>query len=119
MRISAAILAAAALLFVGAPAAFATAATHQIWGQISHVNTAGKTLAVKEDGTTHKEMTFALANDAKIMSGAKVTSLAELKVGERVKVSYADVGSRHEAQRIDVMHANTAATKPYQKHSSK
>jgi len=119
MRTSAAIFAAAALLLAGAPAAFAASATHQFSGQISQINTVGKTLSVKEKGTTHTEMTFALATDAKIMEGAKATSLGDLKVGEHVKVSYADVGSTHEAQRIDVMHAKTAMTKPYQKHSAK
>jgi hypothetical protein len=118
MRTSAAILAAAAILFAGAPAAFAAPATHQFSGQISQINTLGKTLSVKEKGTMHTEMTFALASDAKIMAGPKETSLADLEVGEQVKVSYADIGSKHEAKRIEVMHAKTATAKPYQKHSA-
>lgn len=120
MRTSAAILvAAAAILLAGAPAAFATSATHQFSGRISKIDTAGKTLAVKEEGKTQMEMNFALANDAKIMEGYKKTTFGDLKVGERVKVSYADVASKHEARRIEVMHAETATAKPHQKPSAK
>ena len=119
MRTSVAIFAAAAILLAGAPAALAKGATQQFSGQISQIDAVGKTLAVKEQGKTHMEMTFAVASDAKIMAGSTAKNLGELKVGERVKVSYADVGSKHEAQRIEVMHAKTATAKPYQKPSAK
>ena len=119
MRSTVAIFAAAALLLVGASAAIAKSATQQFSGQISRIDSVAKTLVVKEEGNTHTEMTFTVGSYAKIMEGSKATSLGELKVGEHVKVSYADVGSKHEAQRVEAMPAKTAAAKPYGKTSAK
>jgi hypothetical protein len=119
MRISVAIFAAAAILLAGAPVALAKDATQQFSGQISQIDTVGKTLAVQQESKNPTKMTFAVASDAKIMAGFTAKSLGELKVGEHVKVSYADVGSKHEAQRIEVTSAKTATAKPYRKPSAK
>lgn len=119
MRTSVAVFTAAAILLAGAPVALAKATTHQFSGQISRVDTVAKTLVVKNEGKSRTEMTFAVASDAKIMVGTMSKSLADLKVGEHVKVSYADVGSRHEAHRINVTHAKTAKAKPYPRPAAK
>jgi hypothetical protein len=58
-----------------------------------------------------EEMTFTLATDAKIMAGPKAKNLGDLKVGERVKVSYLDEGKSHRAQRIDVVSPGRVAEK--------
>lgn len=108
---TAAVLVGAAFLLAGAPLALAKSAAHQFWGEVSHLDSTAKTLAVKPN-SGKQEMTFTLAPDAKIMQGSKAKSLAELKVGERVKVSYADEGSTHRAQRIEVFAAQTAKTYP-------
>ena len=95
--------------YILAAAPMARAAEHQFSGDVSRLDATAKTLVVKEDGAkSPKEMTFSLATDAKIMQGAKARSFADLKVGERVKVSYADAGSAHQAKRIDVLGTQTA-----------
>jgi hypothetical protein len=105
----AAILVGGAFLFAGAPMALAKTAEHQFSGVVSHLDSAARTLAVKNhDGGTGKEMKFALASDAKIMQGSQARGLGQLKIGERVKVTYADQGSTHQAKRIDVLPARTA-----------
>ena len=119
MRHTVAVFAAAAFLLAGASAALAKGATQEFMGQIKRVDTVEKTLVVTKGGNSAAEMTFAVASDAKIMAGPKTKSLGELWVGEHVKVSYADVGSKHEAQRIYVVPAKTAAAKPYKKPSAK
>jgi len=119
MRTSVAIFAVAAMLLAGASPVFAKGATQQFSGQISQIDTVAKTLAVKEQGNAHTQMSFAIPSDAKIMAGVKTKSLGDLMVGEHVKVSYADVGSMHKAQRIEVMQSKTAAAKPYQKPGGK
>lgn len=105
----AAVLVGAAFLLAGAPMALAKTDQHQFSGGVTRLDAAAKTLAVKEQGgKTGKEMTFTLAPEAKIMQGSKATSLGALKVGEQVRVTYADQGSTHQAQRIEVLPAQTA-----------
>lgn len=108
----AAILVSGAFLLAGAPVAVAKTMQHQFSGEVSRTDSTAKTFVVKDHATSAKEMTFSLAPDAKIMQGAKARSLAELKVGERVKVSYTDEGSKHQAKRVEVLPAKTAKAPP-------
>ena len=109
----AALLVGGAFLLAGAPMALAKTAEHQFSGEVTHVDAAAKTLAVKDPSAkAAKEMTFTLLPETKIMEGPKARHLAELKVGEKVKVSYADQGMTHQAQRIEVAPAKTAKAAP-------
>jgi len=109
----------AAFLLVAAPMALAKPMEHNFSGEVSHMDSAAKTLTVKEHGgKTGHDMTFTMAPAAKIMQGSKARSLTELEVGERVKVTYSDLGSVHQAQRIEVLAAKTANAKPASKPKS-
>jgi hypothetical protein len=114
---TAAVLVGTAFLLAGAPLALAKPAQHQFWGQVSQLDSAARTLAVKPN-SGKQEMTFTLAPDAKIMQGAKARSLADLEVGERVKVSYADEGTAHKAERIEVFAAQAKTHPGYTKPKS-
>jgi len=98
--------------YILAAAPMARAAEH-FTGDISQLDAKAKTVAVKEHGMkAGKEMTFALAPDAKIMQGAKAKALTDLRVGEQVKVSYANQGATHQAERIDVLPRKSAKAMP-------
>lgn len=111
MRFAIATFMVAALVFGGASTSSAKDTTNQFTGEISRIDSARKILVVKQQGPHMKEMNFALASNAEIKSGYLTKDLEDLKPGERVKVSYVDQGSKHEAQRIDLLHAKTAAAK--------
>ncbi len=81
-------------------------------GEIRKVDTAAKTLVVKGLGpASTKEMTFQVGDGTKTMMGVKTLTLASLKSGEQVKVTYVDEGALHKAQRIEVEQAKTGAAK--------
>jgi TusA-related sulfurtransferase len=46
------------------------------------------------------------------MEGSKVRTFAELKVGERIMVTYTDQGSTHQAKQIDMLPATAANVAP-------
>jgi hypothetical protein len=98
--------------FLSALALPAVAAELQLSGKLTRLDAKAKTLAVmKDSGSAAAQTTsFTLAPDAKIMQGTRTTSLDDLEVGQRVKVTYADEGSMHRAKRVEVLSANTAAT---------
>jgi hypothetical protein len=109
----AAVLAGGAFLLAGAMPALAVTADHQLSGKVSHLDAKAKTVAVKEEGgTTAKVTSFTLAPDAKVMEGSKVRTFAELKVGERIMVTYTDQGSTHQAKQIDMLPATAANVAP-------
>lgn len=115
-----AFLVGAAFLLLGAPMGLAKPAAHLFSGEVSHLDKAAKTLAVKERaGKPWKEMTFTLAPNAKITQGAQAKSLGELKVGERVRVTYDEQGDAHQAQKVEVLAAKTAQAKPAYKPTPK
>jgi hypothetical protein len=107
MRSKTAMAVVGAAMLAAAPMA-AMAAEH-FTGDISQLDAKAKTLAVKEHGRT---MTFALAPYATIMQGPKARELTDLRVGEQVKVSYANEGATHRAERIDVLQARSAKAMP-------
>ena len=114
MRKTMAVLAGAAFLIGGAPMTLAKTDQHEFSGSVIRFNSTAKTLAVQESGAkTGKTMSFTLAPDAKIVQGTQAKSLAELKVGERVKVTYSDKGSAHSAQRVELI-----AAEPVKSHAS-
>ena len=83
-------------------------------GQIARVDTAAKSVVVKQG--TH-EMTFVLASDAQLMAGKKTFQVADLAndVGRHVKVRYTAQSGTNTANRLEIVEATPAkstATKP-------
>lgn len=118
MRCTVASFALAAVVLAGSAGAFAKETPHQTSGAIKRIDAAGKTLVIEQEGRS-ADSTFVLANDAKITAGTRATTLSQLKVGERVEVSYTGEGTRHVAQRVEVIAARTAAAKPASKPMSR
>lgn len=96
------LLAVGALALLVGSTAFAKSGTEKFSGTISRIDAAGKTFAVKHGD---QELTFQLAADARIMTGARPGSLRTLAIGESVVVTYTDEGSSHVAQRVEVAKA--------------
>ena len=113
MRIPMAIASVTLLLLGGASIAAAKTPTHKLTGQIVSVDTATKTLSVREHPTeSHSEaMKFSVASDAKIMAGASAEDLSHLKIGDPVTVTYVTQGETHTATRIEVAKAAPPAKK--------
>lgn len=105
-----AILVGSAFLLAGASAALAKSADQHFSGKVKSIDQTEKTLVVSSE-SGKEQMTFKLASDAKIMQGTTAESLTALKVGERIKVSYLDEGSRHQANRIDLLSGSVAKAK--------
>ena len=83
-------------------------------GQIARVDTAAKSVVVKQG--TH-EMTFVLASDAQLMAGKKTFQVADLAndIGRHVKVRYTAQSGTNTANRLEIVEATPAkptTTKP-------
>jgi hypothetical protein len=68
-------------------------------GEILAIDPMARTLVVKEGS---KEIPFQLAPDVKIMTGPKPEQLANLKVGQQVKVHYVEDGGKNVAHEVKV-----------------
>ena len=108
MRFKTPILGLAAVLLAGT-AALAAGPSHQLRGEIAKLDPAARTLVVRGTSAPNKQLDFALASDAQIVSGAKTETFADLRTGEQVLVHYTQAGAKHEAQRIEVMPAKAPA----------
>lgn len=93
----------AGILALAATTAFAAPAKKESWatGQIGSVDTAGRSVVVKQG---KHEMTFNLAPDATLTQGATTIQLADLAAdaGKPVKVRYTLSGTTKLADRIQV-----------------
>ncbi len=69
-------------------------------GEITAVNAPSMTFSVK---TKDQIESFTLAKQASLMSQGKTIHLADLKVGERVEVSYVLDGSARKASSVQVL----------------
>jgi hypothetical protein len=96
----------ASIVALGA-AGIASAAT--LKGAIAKVDPSARTLTVK-DG--QREVPLSLAGDAKVLDGQKAISLSTLKVGDEVRVVYADKEGKHLASRVEMARAGQAAAHP-------
>ena len=96
-------------VLLAASAALAAGPSHQLRGEIAKLDPAARTLVVKEASAPNKQLSFSLAGDAQIVSGAKTETFADLRAGEQVLVNYKQAGAKHEAQRIEVMPAQAPA----------
>jgi Cu/Ag efflux protein CusF len=105
MRKLATLFAASALVFfVGGAASAKT--SPKLSGTVTHVDLSAKTFAVKQ---SRIETSFKLSPMATIMSGYKTESLAALKVGDKVSVTYTREGSNRVANRIEIASASKTA----------
>ena len=77
-------------------------------GQIASVDASARTLVVKETAAPRKEVRLTLTADAQVIQAGKAATIADLKAGERVQVTYTDKGAAHEASRVEVMPAKAA-----------
>ncbi len=112
MRVHAAVLG-SVLLFVGAASvASAKEASHKLVGEVVSVDATARTLSVSEypQAVQPETLTFAVADDAKVMTGAKAGDLGQLAVGDPVTVTYTTSGTTHTAMRIE--RAPSTAAKP-------
>ncbi len=93
----------AGILALAATTAFAAPAKKESWatGQIGSVNTAARSVVVKQG---KHEMTFNLVPDATLTQGATTIQLAELAAdtGKTVKVRYTLSGATKLADRVQV-----------------
>lgn len=84
-----------------APTKSQAAATAQtVVGEISAVNAQSMTFSVKTKDQTEN---FTLAKQASLISQGKTIHLADLKVGERVEVSYTLDGAARRASSVHVV----------------
>jgi len=109
-------LASVAFLLAGMQTSVASGAeqaAQHLTGKVSQLDTMARTFSVTSDGggAATKQTSFKVAPDAKIMQGAKAISLSQLETGQRVKVEYADQGTEHRANRVDVLSVGTPAAK--------
>jgi hypothetical protein len=86
-------------------------ASHQVRGDLSSFDAASRTLVVKETSAPRKEVRLTLGDSAKIIALGKPGTTADLKAGERVKVSYTDQGATHQATRVEILPEKAATTK--------
>lgn len=117
MRIQVAVLSALLLCVAAASVSTAKEVSHELVGEIVSVDATAKTLSVSaHPKAAHPEtMQFSVANDAKVMAGAKAGNLSQLAVGDPVTVTYTSSGTSHTATRIE--RAQTAAPKPAKRSS--
>ena len=105
----------AGILALAATTAFAAPAKKESWasGQIGHVDTAARSVVVKQG---KHEMTFNLAPDATVTQGATTIQLADLAAdtGKPVKIRYTLNGTTKLADRVQVTNA-VAAKAPAKK----
>jgi Cu/Ag efflux protein CusF len=99
-----------AVLFACAVASFAVAtekrsskpASRHATGEIVSVDATAKTLTVKEKD---KDMTFTIADSAKVMIHGKAGSLDQLKAGDHVSVRFTEKDGASIAQNVSVVKA--------------
>ncbi len=93
-----------ALLFACAIVSFAVAAekkaapaSHKLTGEVVSVDATAKTITVKGKD---KDVTFTLADNAKVMVHGKAGSLDQLKAGDHVSVKYTEKDGAQIAQEV-------------------
>jgi len=62
----------------------------KVTGEITSIDAAAKTVSIKENvkGGTSKDMTFSIADNAKVMVHGKAGSLADVKAGDAVTIKH-------------------------------
>ncbi len=80
----------------------AKAASHHAIGDVVSVDATAKTLTVKEKD---KDMTFTIADNAKVMIHGKAGSLDQLKAGDHVSVRFTEKDGASIAQNVNVVKA--------------
>ena len=117
------ILSLAALCVAGmATMAMATGSTkhptsQKVTGEITAIDAAAKTVSIKENvkGGTAKDMSFTIADNAKVMVHGKTATLADVKAGDAVTIKHAMKGGKDTAEEIMVAppaKTSTKSTKP-------
>jgi hypothetical protein len=78
-------------------------------GDVESVDSAGGTFTVKHGG---ESSTFKTDSSTKFKGAGKTITLADLKAGDDVRVSYTMSGSDKMAARVDVAHGKKTAGNP-------
>ena len=104
-----AILALAALFVLGAMSLAVAAEKkgemhHHAVGEVVSVDTAAKTITIKETakGKEAKEITFTIAENAKVMIHGKPGTIEELKAGDSITVKYETKDGAQVAEEFNV-----------------
>ena len=89
----------------------AAPAQHKVMGEVVSVDTAARTITLKETvkGGTSKEVTLKIADNAKIMIHGKAGTIEELKAGDSVTAKYENKAGSEVAEELNV--AKPAAPK--------
>ncbi len=81
-------------------------------GEVTAVDPNAKTLTLKERGKQAKTVDFSVADNAKIYQGKSEKSLNDVKVGDRVRVSYDRTSdNKLEANAIRILRSGHMANK--------
>jgi 3-dehydroquinate synthase class II len=83
-------------------------AGREVRGTVTRVDATTHTLVIKEMAAPRNEFQLMLDNAAQITQNGKPASAGDLKTGERVKVTYSDQGSTHQATRVEILPAKAA-----------
>ncbi len=77
-------------------------AAHRATGEVVSIDATAKTITVKEKD---KDVTFTLAENAKVMIHGKAGSLDQLKAGDHVNVKYMDKDGSQIAEEVSTAKA--------------
>ncbi|MBW8876174.1 MAG: copper-binding protein [Acidobacteria bacterium] len=77
---------------------------HRMHGEIASIDATAKTFTVKHGNDTS---TFGTDNSTKYRGAGKEISIADLKVGDDVRVSFTEQEGQKIAARVDIAHAHT------------
>ena len=89
--------------------------SQKVTGEITAIDAAAKTVSIKENvkGGTAKDMTFTIADNAKVMVHGKTATLADVKAGDAVTIKHMTKGGKDMAEEIMVAPpAKSAKTAP-------
>jgi hypothetical protein len=78
-------------------------ATHRVRGDVSSFDATSRELVVKQTMAPRKEVKLTLADGAWITAQGKRGTPADLRAGERVRITYIDKGTQHEAKRVEIL----------------
>jgi Cu/Ag efflux protein CusF len=89
-----------AALFLLSLFGLAFAAAKHVTGEVSAIDTAAKTLTVKEK---KGEMVLSYSDTTPVTEGKEKKSIADLKVGEKVEVTYVEKEGKNVAESIAIV----------------
>jgi len=86
--------------------------SHKVMGEVTAIDAGAKTVSIKENvkGGTTKDMSFSIADTAKVMVHGKTGALADVKSGDSVTIKFMKKDGKDVAE--EIMVAPPAKTEP-------